>query len=82
MRACRAAGVRSAAIPHTFPTGYADRLRADGCELVVDQTLFDARRRVKTGHELGGIRRAQRAAEAGLAAAGNCSAGRRPATAA
>lgn len=67
-RACRAAGLTRAAVPHAFPAGHADRLRADGVELVVDQAVFDDRRRVKSEHELAGIRRAQRAAEAGMAA--------------
>ena len=38
-------------------------------ELTVDQDFFDRRRRVKTDAELEGIRRAQRAAEAGMGAA-------------
>src|SRR3990170_591697 len=42
---------------------------ADGVELRVDQKLFDDRRRRKSAHELAGIRRAQKAAEAGMAAA-------------
>ena len=69
VRACTHAGLVSAAVPHTFPAGHLDRLRRAGIELTVDQPLFDARRRVKTGAQLDGIRRAQRAAEAGLAAA-------------
>jgi Xaa-Pro aminopeptidase len=67
-RACAHAGLTAAAVPISFPAGYADRLRRDGLELAVDQGLFDERRRVKTAEELDGIRRAQRAAEAGLAA--------------
>ncbi|MFO7573058.1 MAG: Xaa-Pro peptidase family protein [Gaiellaceae bacterium] len=58
--------IRSATVPAGFPLGIADALRADGVELVVDQRLFDDRRRRKSGHELAGIRRAQRAAEAGV----------------
>ena len=57
-----------AAVPHTFPAGHLDRLRRGGVELTVDQEVFDARRRVKAGAELAGIRRAQLAAEAGMAA--------------
>jgi Xaa-Pro aminopeptidase len=65
-RIARALGIRSAAVPAGFPLAVADALRSDGVELTVDQALFDARRRRKTPHELEGIRRAQRAAEAGL----------------
>lgn len=68
-RACAHAGLERAAVPHTFPAGHLDRLRRAGVELTVDQHVFDARRRVKTDAQLDGIRRAQRAAEAGLAAA-------------
>jgi Xaa-Pro aminopeptidase len=68
-RACAHAGLTRAAVPNAFPAGYLDRIQAAGVELVVDQALFDDRRRVKTGAELEGIRRAQRAAEAALSAA-------------
>jgi Xaa-Pro aminopeptidase len=49
--------------------GLGDRLRAEGIELTVDDRPVDARRRSKEGTELEGVRRAQRAAEAGMAAA-------------
>ncbi len=65
-RACVHAGLRSAAVPHTFPSGHLDRVRQAGIELIVDPTAFDARRRVKTAPQLEGIRRAQRAAEAAV----------------
>jgi Xaa-Pro aminopeptidase len=68
-RAVRQLGVTSATVPETFPLWLADRLRADGIELTVDSRLFDDRRRVKTDAELAGMRRAQRAAEAGMDAA-------------
>jgi Xaa-Pro aminopeptidase len=68
-RACRKLGIERAAVPAEFPLELADRLRADGIELVVDRALFNARRRVKSGAELAGIRRAQAAAEAGMRAA-------------
>jgi len=68
-RVCAHAGLTSAVVPHTFPSGHLDRLRRAGVELTVDQDVFDARRRVKTAAQLEGVRRAQRAAEAGLAAA-------------
>jgi Xaa-Pro aminopeptidase len=63
------AGLRAARVPPDLPVAIADRLRADGVELVVDHETFAARRRVKTPAELAGIRRAQTAAEAGMAAA-------------
>jgi Xaa-Pro aminopeptidase len=64
-----AAGLRSALVPPELPVAVADRLRADGVELVVDHEAFAARRRVKSDAELAGILRAQRSAEAGMAAA-------------
>jgi Xaa-Pro aminopeptidase len=69
VRAVKALGITSAVVPESFPLWLADRVRADGVELTVDSTFFDDRRRVKTDAELAGIRRAQRAAEAGMDAA-------------
>jgi Xaa-Pro aminopeptidase len=69
VRACAAVGLREAAVPRWFPAAFLDAIRASGVTLTVDQTLFENRRRVKTPFELEGIRRAQRAAEAGLDAA-------------
>jgi len=69
VRAVESLGVTSAVVPETFPLWVADRLRAQGVELTVDAPFFDDRRRVKTDAELAGIRRAQRAAEAGMDAA-------------
>jgi Xaa-Pro aminopeptidase len=69
LRAVKALGVTTAVVPETFPLWLADRLRADGVELTVDADFFDDRRRVKSELELAGIRRAQRAAEAGMDAA-------------
>jgi Xaa-Pro aminopeptidase len=66
VRAVRALGITSAAVPATFPLWLADRLRADGVELTADRELFDDRRRVKTEAQLAGMRRAQRAAEAAM----------------
>ncbi len=54
------------AVPETFPVWLADRLRAEGIELAVDQDLFDDRRRVKTQEQIAGMRRAQDAAEAAM----------------
>jgi Xaa-Pro aminopeptidase len=67
-RACERLGVDTAAIPAGFPTELADRLRAGGVELRVDRALFAGRRRAKTAAQVEGIRRAQRAAEAGTRA--------------
>lgn len=69
LRACKALGVTSALVPSTFPVELADRLREDGVDLRADRRLFVDRRRVKNEAELQGIRRAQKAAEAGMAAA-------------
>jgi Xaa-Pro aminopeptidase len=69
LRAARALGVTSASVPAAFPLALADRLRGAGIELTPDGELFDQRRRAKSGAELEGIRRAQAAAEAGMAAA-------------
>jgi Xaa-Pro aminopeptidase len=62
-------GLREAVVPGSFPLGLGDRLRADGVTLTVDDAAVDARRRAKAGAELDGVRAAQRAAEAGMAAA-------------
>ncbi|MFL5870950.1 MAG: M24 family metallopeptidase [Solirubrobacterales bacterium] len=68
-RAAAAMGVRKALVDPEMPVLVADRLRADGIELTPDPEAFEARRRAKSDAELAGIRRAQRAAEAGMAAA-------------
>jgi len=59
----------AAAVPSDFPLALAERLRAAGVRLSIDDDAFDARRRAKTASELGGVRRAQRAAMAGMEAA-------------
>jgi Xaa-Pro aminopeptidase len=69
LRAVRALGIESPAVPASFPVLLADKLRAGGVELEPSRELFDDRRRVKNTAELAGIRRAQAAAEAGMAAA-------------
>jgi len=69
VRAVHELGIGRARVPASFPVVLADRLRAEGVELVPDRALFDERRRVKSGAELEGIRRAQAAAEAGMGAA-------------
>ncbi len=69
LRAVEKLGVRTAVVPENFPLWLADKLRAAGVELTVDDDFFEDRRRVKTEQQLAGIRRAQRAAEAGMDAA-------------
>src|SRR3954471_22263128 len=66
LRAIASLGLKRAYVPANFPVWLADRLRADGVELAVDQDLFDDRRRAKTEAQLAGMRRAQRAAEAAM----------------
>ena len=66
LRGANAIGITSAVVPETFPLWLADHLRANGIELTVDKDFFDDRRREKTGAELEGMRRAQRAAEAAM----------------
>jgi Xaa-Pro aminopeptidase len=69
VNACKELGVEGAVVPPNFPVQYADRLRAGGIEVRPDHVTFATRRRVKNDVELAGIRRAQRAAEAGMDAA-------------
>jgi len=66
VRAVAGIGVTRASVPENFPVWLADRLRAEGIELDVDQELFDDRRRAKTEAQVAGLRRAQRAAEAAM----------------
>jgi Xaa-Pro aminopeptidase len=66
LRAVGSLGLKRASVPETFPVWLADRLRADGVELDVEQDLFDDRRRAKTEAQIAGMRRAQRAAEAAM----------------
>jgi Xaa-Pro aminopeptidase len=68
-RALKRAGGTEYAVPPELPVAVADRLRADGLTLTVDGDLFEMRRRAKSPSELAGIRRAQKAAEAAMAAA-------------
>jgi len=78
VRQVESLGLRSARVPAEFPVRFADALREAGVELVVDQRLFDDRRRRKTPFELEGINRASRAAEAGTAAIATLLAGSEP----
>jgi Xaa-Pro aminopeptidase len=66
LRACKGIGVTAARVPFWFPVDIADHLRANGIELTPDREFFNARRRAKNAFELEGVRRAQRAAEAGM----------------
>jgi Xaa-Pro aminopeptidase len=68
-RAIQELGVERASVPAAFPLELADHLRANGIELAAEGELFKQRRRAKNEHELAGIRRAQKAAEAGMEAA-------------
>jgi Xaa-Pro aminopeptidase len=69
VRVCRGLGIEDAVVPFWFPLHVADNLRANGIRVRTDRSLFAERRRRKTEAELAGIRRAQRAAEAGMTAA-------------
>ena len=68
-RVVRNIGISEAIVPADFPLALGDRLRQDGVVLTVDVAAVELRRRSKTPVELEGIRVAQRAAEAGMAAA-------------
>ena len=59
-------GITRATVPENFPVWLADRLRAAGVELDVDQEVFGDRRRSKSEAQIAGMRRAQRAAEAAM----------------
>jgi Xaa-Pro aminopeptidase len=69
LRALERLGVQRARVPFEFPAGVADAVRAGGVELLIDPDVFVERRRRKTGEQLEGIRRAQRAADAAMAVA-------------
>ena len=62
-------GVSSLVVPGELPVAVADRLRAEGIEVVPDEREFIRRRRSKNAAEIAGVRRAQAAADAGMAAA-------------
>jgi Xaa-Pro aminopeptidase len=68
-RAAAAMEVRDAICDPELPVAVADRLRAGGVVLRPDHEAIAARRRTKSPGELEGMRRAQAAAEAGMAAA-------------
>jgi Xaa-Pro aminopeptidase len=78
LRALQGLGVQDAYVPADFPVLIADRLRSGGIAVTVDEEAVTARRRAKSGFELDGVRAAQRAAEAGMAAAAAVLAGSEP----
>jgi Xaa-Pro aminopeptidase len=77
-RAVRHIGLDEAVVPGDLPLALGDRLRADGVVVHVDDATVELRRRAKSPAELDGIRAAQRAAEAGMAAAAALLARARP----
>ena len=68
LRAADRWSLKDVVVPGDLPVAVADRLRAAGVTVTIDTPAVAARRRVKNAAELEGIRRAQRAAEAGLQA--------------
>jgi Xaa-Pro aminopeptidase len=62
-------GLRRVVVPAAMSVAVADRLRADGIEVVPDEREFIRRRRSKNAAEVEGIRRAQAAADAAMSAA-------------
>jgi Xaa-Pro aminopeptidase len=68
-RAAARLEVHRLVVPSALPVAVADRLRTDGVEVVPDETEFIRRRRSKNASEVEGVRRAQAAADAGMAAA-------------
>jgi len=69
LRAAQRLDARRLVVPGELPVAVADRLRAEGIEVVADEREFIRRRRSKTPAEVAGVRRAQAAADAGMAAA-------------
>ena len=68
VRAVQELGLAQATVPGDFPLALGDELRRAGVALEVDDEAVQQRRRAKAPAELDGIRAAQRAAEAGMAA--------------
>jgi Xaa-Pro aminopeptidase len=62
-------GLKRVVVPAALGVAVADRLRADGIEVVPDEREFIRRRRSKNATEVEGIRRAQTAADAAMGAA-------------
>ena len=68
LRAVRRWGIEQAIVPPDLPVAVADKLRGAGVAIDVATKAGAARRRATTAAERAGIRRAQRAAERGMAA--------------
>jgi Xaa-Pro aminopeptidase len=62
-------GLKRVVVPAALSVAVADRLRANGIEVVPDEREFIHRRRSKNAAEVQGIRRAQAAADAAMGAA-------------
>jgi Xaa-Pro aminopeptidase len=69
LRAAERLGARRLVVPGELPVSVADRLREAGLEVIPDEREFIRRRRSKNAAEVAGVRRAQAAADAGMAAA-------------
>ena len=69
LRGAQELGARKLVVPGALAVAVADRLRGERIEVVPDDAEFVRRRRQKSDAELEGIRRAQAAADAGMAAA-------------
>jgi Xaa-Pro aminopeptidase len=69
LRACQRFGISKVVVPGETGVAVADRLRADGIEVVVDEPEFIRRRRVKNELEIDGVRRAQAAANGAMGVA-------------
>ena len=64
-------GLETLQVPADFPLGTADFLRGEGIELVVAAEPLFPQRQIKDASEIEGMRRAMRAAEAGMETAIN-----------
>jgi Xaa-Pro aminopeptidase len=69
VRGCQSLELQDVLVPADFPIQLGDRIRGAGIALTPEREQFDLRRRVKSGAELAGIRRAQLAADAAMRAA-------------
>jgi Xaa-Pro aminopeptidase len=67
-RAARQLEATRLVVPANLPVSVADALRAHGVEVVPDEREFIRRRRSKSPEEIAGVRRAQTAADAAMAA--------------
>jgi Xaa-Pro aminopeptidase len=69
LRGATRLGLERVVVPAALGVAVADRLREEGIEVVPDEREFINRRRAKNPAEVEGVRRAQAAANAGMAAA-------------